>query len=223
MSGTRSYTPAAGHHFLTPFYDIGVRLSTRETVWRAALVELIAPKDSDVLLDIGAGTGNLAVLLAQKNHATRYFGIDPDGPTIAIARKKLGAANLAAEFLQAHFSAKAVAAWPAPSVATLCLVLHQVPLDEKRRLLREIHSVLQPGGRLYVADYAEQKTWLMRKLFRVTIQNLDGRADTQPNADGVLPLLMSDAGFSDVHESRQFDTVTGSISILCGMKQPTPD
>lgn len=223
MPEARSYTPAAGHHFLTPLYDVGVRLSTRETVWRTALVELIAPTDSDVLLDIGAGTGNLALLLAKHNPATRYIGIDPDGRAIAIARKKLDAWSVGAEFLQAHFSAKAVAAWPAPSVATLCLVLHQVPLDEKRRLLREVHALLRPDGRLYVADYGEQRTWLMQKLFRLTIQNLDGRADTQPNADGALPLLMKEAGFSDVREARMFNTITGTISILCGIKQRAPE
>ena len=62
MPETRSYTPPAGHHFLTPLYDVGVRLSTRETVWRSALVELMSPKEQDVLLDIGAGTGSLAPL-----------------------------------------------------------------------------------------------------------------------------------------------------------------
>lgn len=218
MPDTRSYTPPAGHHFLTPFYDFGVKLSTREGVWRNALVELMSPKDEDILLDIGAGTGSLAVYLAQRNAATRYFGIDPDRHSVAIARTKAHRAGIEAEFAHKLFAADAVAGWPAPSLATLCLVLHQVPLDEKLRLLREIHTVLQPNGRVYIADYSEQRSWLMRTLFRATIQKLDGKADTQPNADGVLIPLMIEAGFSDVRELRQLNTVTGSISILYGVK-----
>ena len=61
--------------------------------------------------------------------------------------------------------------------------------------------------------------WLMRKLFRATIQQLDGVADTQPNADGVLEPLMADAGFAEVQELRQFNTLTGSISILRATKR----
>jgi ubiquinone/menaquinone biosynthesis C-methylase UbiE len=213
-----AYTPPAGHHFLTPLYDVGVRLSTREMLWRAALVDLIAPEDSDVLLDIGAGTGSLAPILAKRNPATRYIGVDPDAAALTIARNKASARGIRAEFIHAPFSAEAIAAWPAPSVATLCLVLHQVPLAEKLRLLREIHQVLQPDGQLFIADYGEQRSWLMRKLFRATIQKLDGYEDTQPNADGVLIPFMIEAGFAEVSERRQFNTITGSISILCGTK-----
>lgn len=218
MPDSRSYTPPAGHHFLTPFYDLGVRLSTRERVWRNALIELISPKDEDILLDIGAGTGSLAVLVAHRNAATRYFGIDPDRHAVEIARTKARRAGIKAEFAHKLFAADTAADWPAPSLATLCLVLHQVPLDEKLRLLREIHAVLQPNGRLYIADYSEQRSWLMRKLFRATIQKLDGKADTQPNADGVLIPLMVEAGFLDVCELTQLNTVTGSISVLSGVK-----
>lgn len=218
MTESGTYTPAAGYHFLTPLYDAGVRLTTREAVWRNALVECLAPKDGDILLDIGAGTGSLAPLVARQNPATRYYGIDPDRHALDIAREKARRAGIDAKFRQSFFSAAAVADWPPPSAATLCLVLHQVPLDEKLRLLREVQAALQPGGRLLIADYGEQRSWLMRKLFRVTIQQLDGIADTQPNADGVLMPLMDEAGFANVRELQQVKTVTGAISILCGEK-----
>ena len=132
--------------------------------------------------------------------------------------KKARRAAIKAEFAQGLFSADTAADWPAPTLATLCLVLHQVPLDEKLRLLLEIHSILRTAGRLYIADYGEQRSWLMRRLFRATIQKLDGMADTQPNADGVLVPLMIEAGFSNVREIKQINTITGSISILCGEK-----
>lgn len=213
-----TYTPAAGHHLLTPLYDLGVALTTREALWRNRLVELLSPQEDDVILDIGAGTGSLATLLARQNPATRYYGIDPDEAAINIAQAKAVRAGTSPVFKVAHFSKDAVSGWPKPTKATLCLVLHQVPLDEKLRLLREIHSTLDAGGMLFIADYGEQRSWLMRTLFRSTIQRLDGVSDTQPNADGVLVPLMAQAGFAQIEEPAQFNTITGSISILKGIK-----
>lgn len=54
----------------------------------------------------------------------------------------------------------------------------------------------------------------MRRLFRATVQSLDGVDDTQPNADGVLPELINEAGFAGVREVRIIPTATESISIL---------
>lgn len=220
MAQQASYTPPAGYRWLTPLYDIGVRISTRETKWRRELIERIAPTGDDVLLDVGAGTGSLATLLAGQDPATAYFGIDPDHEAIKIARKKAKRAGISVEFKQGMFSADAIAEWPSPSIVTLCLVLHQVPMDEKLRLLREIHVVLKPGGSLFIADYGEQTSRVMRALFRATIQQLDGIEDTQPNADGVLVPLMGEAGFEDVREIRKYKTITGSISIFRAAKAP---
>ena len=66
---------------------------------------------------------------------------------------------------------------------------------------------------MHLADYGRQKTRLSRWLFRRTVQSLDGLENTQPNADGVLPVLMKDAGFGRVEELSCIGTPTGSISI----------
>ncbi|WP_227980678.1 hypothetical protein [Nocardia spumae] len=73
-------------------------------------------------------------------------------------------------------------------------------------------AVLRPGGKLVIADYGRQRTASMRAAFRV-VQFADGRADTQPNAEGILPRLMAEAGFRDVREAEVVPTVTGSISV----------
>jgi len=214
----KSYTPAAGYHWLTPFYDFGVAILTREKVWRSSLLRHIAPAPTDVFLDVGAGTGNLAAAMAKAEMAGRYFGIDPDPAATAIAREKLRNSKFFAEFRVGYFSASAVSDWPRPSKATLCLVLHQVSDAEKARILGEIWHSLADDGELYVDDYGMQRTQLMRGLFRLTIQQLDGVRDTQPNADGMLPLMITEAGFVEVRELEQFRTVTGSISILAAKK-----
>src|SRR3546814_16598272 len=76
-------------------------------------------------------------------------------------------------FRVGFFAASAIDDWPSPAKIAICLVLHQVGLEEKARLLREAWQVVAPGGKLYVADYGEQRSRLMRLLFRLTIQQLD--------------------------------------------------
>src|SRR5690606_35182255 len=93
------------------------------------------------------------------------------------------------------------------------LMFHQVPMAEKQAGLAAMHAALRPGGRLLIADYGRQ-CGLMRLLFRLTIQRLDGVVDTQPNADGMLPQLVAEAGFRNVREAARIHTITGTIALI---------
>lgn len=101
---------------------------------------------------------------------------------------------------------------------TSSLVLHQVPLDGKRAIISKAYELLPPGGSLHIADFGEQRTLLMRFLFGA-VQQLDGVEYTQPNADGVLPEIMRDCGFSPVKETNVIPTFVGSISLYQAIKQ----
>ncbi|MBY0422297.1 MAG: class I SAM-dependent methyltransferase, partial [Parvularculaceae bacterium] len=141
-------------------------------------------------------------------------GIDPDPDVLRRARSKAAAAGAKIEFHEGFLTGEFLDGKKPFDVVTSSLVFHQVPLAGKRDLLSKMRRTLQPAGRLVIADYSLQRTLLMRRLFRGTVQSLDGIDDTQPNADGVLPELINEAGFAGIREVRVIPTATGSISIL---------
>lgn len=47
---------------------------------------------------------------------------------------------------------------------------------------------------------------------------IDFLRDTQPNADGILPLLMKEAGFEQVEETDVVPTLTSSLSLYRATK-----
>ena len=61
----------------------------------------------------------------------------------------------------------------------------------------------------------------MRALFRMTVQTLDGRADTQPNADGVLEHILSDCSKAVVAPKAIVPTATGAISLFKSTRPPS--
>jgi SAM-dependent methyltransferase len=201
LMDTPQFTPALGYRWLTPLYDSAIVLLTREKVWREALLRQVDPKPGDVILDVGCGTGSFVTLLKQAQAAATVIGADPDGDVLAIT------------FLQGFLSEDLLKDQPTPTKIVSSLVFHQVQLPEKRRLLKLIRGLLPPHGELHIADYGLQRTKAMRMCFRLTVQLLDGVRDTQPNADGVLPEIMKEVGFTTVEELRVIPTVTGSISL----------
>ncbi|MER6513410.1 methyltransferase domain-containing protein [Nonomuraea sp. NPDC001636] len=208
----QTFTPALGRLKFTRLYDPVVAL-TRERLWRSLVAMHVAPRPDDSIVDVGCGTGSQAMLLHRLEPRARIVGVDPDPETLAQARRKSRASGTAPEWRLGMGDALTGLLGPGSAdTAVSSLVLHQCPLPMKRAILASMHAVLRPGGKLVIADYGWQRTASMRLAFRV-VQLADGMRDTQPNADGVLPELMTGAGFADVREAEVVRTVTGSISV----------
>lgn len=215
------FVPALGHERLTPFYDRVVRLATREATWRSAFVNQIAPGANETVLDVGCGTGTLAVQLKRRAPGARVVGIDPDRRALAIASAKAARAGVSVEWRQGFARDAADALGPgAADKAVSSLVFHQVPVAEKRKGLAAMFAAVRPGGRVHVADYARQSGWLMRALF-TTIERLDGFENTRPNADGLLERLLAELSGARVEPRLLVPTPTGAISLFaCARAEP---
>lgn len=213
MSDAADFVPALGRKNLTWAYDIVIALMTREGTWRELLLSAVQPHPEDVILDVGCGTASLAIMIKRQCPQARVIGLDPDPEVLRIARRKAIQAGVVIEFVEggAHRILDAFAAG-GPNKVVSSLVFHHLSLQAKRAALEAIFAVLKPGGRLCVADYGLQRTRLMRWLFRL-VQHLDGFETTQPNADGILLGLMTEAGFDAVLEANIVTTPTGSISL----------
>jgi len=206
------YVPAAGRRGLTGSYDAAMALTMREEHWRPQLrdrvLSLVAP-DGHVV-DVGAGTGTLAIAMAGARPDVAVTAIDGDAEVLARAQVKTGAGSvrwrlgLADDLKLATACADAV---------VMSLVLHHLGPDAKRRALIEAVRVLRPGGRLYIVDWGQPATALLRVSFFV-LQLLDGFDGTRDHAAGRLPEFIRGAGFADIQRRGRLRTVWGTVELL---------
>ncbi|KTE20514.1 hypothetical protein ATE67_09670 [Sphingopyxis sp. H050] len=209
------FTPAAGRFLPTSAYDRLLALLTREATWRAKLLEALAPQPGECILDVGCGTGSFAIRVKQSEPNARIVGIDPDPEARSIAAAKAQAAGVEIEWLPgfAHDAAN----FGQFDKVVSSLVFHQVPIEEKRAGLAAMFKATKLGGLVLVADYAEQRSWLMRQAFKI-VQSADGRTNTQPNADGFMERELMRICGKPLDAVWGLDTPTGRISIFSAIR-----
>jgi ubiquinone/menaquinone biosynthesis C-methylase UbiE len=208
----RKFTPAAGDFAGVERYDLLIRLFTRENAWRPRLLERIAPRPGQTILEVGCGTGTLAIAIKRQCPASTVIAIDPDPQALAIARHKADMAGVKVDFREGFLDQQNFL--PASiDCAYISLVLHQVPIAAKSQIIEQMTTRLKPDGSLHVADYARQ-SGLMRWLFKLTVQRADGVADTQPNADGLLETLLGSEALMPIGDDLRIATPSGTISLF---------
>ena len=128
-------------------------LGGRERAFRQKILDLARLTPADSILDVGCGTGTLAISAKEHVGASREVrGIDASAAMIARARRKAKAAGVDVTFENA-----VVEAIPFPDgtfdVVLSTLMLHHLPRAVRDQCAREMRRVAKPRARVVVVDF----------------------------------------------------------------------
>jgi len=210
------FVPALRFHWLTRYYDAVVAVTTRERTIKQALVAQADIRPGQHVLDLACGTGTLAVWIKQACPQTDVVGLDADREILSLAARKADFADVLIQFQEGMSRSL-----PYPDEhfdrVVSSLFFHHLSWRDKERTIQEIFRILRPGGELHIADWGEAANLAMRVLF-VSVQLLDGFANTRDSVTGKLVDLFQLSGFDEVSKGCQYNTIFGTLAIYRAVK-----
>ncbi len=217
------------------YYDSTNRFLTGglDWYWRRRAVACLAPTAGGLYLDVGCGTGDVAVEILRQAEGSRVVGVDPSQGMLDIGRNKI---------LEAGHE-RAIALVPGDAldlpyqdacfdgvITSFCIR----NVTDRQRALGEFKRVLRPDGRLVILELTDPAGPWMRPLFRVysnlvmplvakvmssapAYRYLTASMVDFPSAER-FAAIMETVGFSGV----QFFRMTGGIT-TCFFGSPSSD
>jgi len=153
---------------IAPRYDDFTRLFSfgMDTGWKRALVagSLASRPDPRQVVDLGCGTGDLALAVAAAAPGARITGVDASREMLAFAKVRALAAGAEGRvaFELGDFGRLNVATGSADLVTAGYAFRNGPPLDVA---LREVARITRPGGVLAVLDFYRPEIAMWRRVF----------------------------------------------------------
>jgi ubiquinone/menaquinone biosynthesis C-methylase UbiE len=206
-----AFVPALGADWLTPFYDAVAWLIGERALKRRLLEAAKLTPGADVL-DLGCGTGTLAIMAKALCPGAHVVGLDLDPRILAIARRKLDRLGV-----DVKLQAGSATAPPFPPASfdriVTTLMLHHLTTAEKQQALAAARRLLRPGGELHIADWGRPQNGAMRLVSSV-VAWFDGPDRLAANLNGELVSMLVAAGFTRVTEGARRMTPFGTLAFL---------
>lgn len=147
----REFLPAFGRNWALPFYDSFVKLLGGDSA-RKELIRQAEMDNVENILDIGSGTGTLAVLLKSLFPEVSVTGLDPDPEALGLSRSKAAKAKVTVRF-ERGFADRLPYSDKSFDRVFSTFMLHHIKDTEKEKTLGEVYRVLIPGGSLHLLDF----------------------------------------------------------------------
>ena len=206
------YIPALGLRILTPFYDFIQKWIVRDKRYKGRLIEQAQIQPGMRVMDLGCGTGTLAIMAKQAQPNAEVVGLDADPEMLKMAYAKNNQEKLDVKF-EVGFTNNL----PYPDASfdrvLSSIIIHHLKTPDKEKTAREIYRVLKAGGQLHVIDFGKPRT-LYGKLLGPFLHKFEEAND---NIDGKLPIMFQEAGLK-VQEKGDFWTFFGDLTFLAGYK-----
>jgi ubiquinone/menaquinone biosynthesis C-methylase UbiE len=210
-SEQRGYLPALRFSALTRIYDPVVALTSRERRFKELLVEQAAPAPGQRILDLGCGTGTLAIQVKRREPGAEVVGLDADPAMLSQAREKAERAGVELTLTEGFSNELPFEEGSFDRVLST-LFFHHLDPEPKRQTAREIARVLSKGGELHVADWGKPSDPVMAAAI-LGIRLLDGFDNTADNVHGDLPRIFEDAGLEDAKQTDRLRTPLGTLAL----------
>jgi len=204
----RSFIPALGKRWLLPLYDPLLWLLGADAAKRL-LIEQAEIKSGFCVLDIGCGTGSMAVLIKKLHPDAEVAGIDPDPAAVSICKRKASRAGLSIEFDRGFADHMPYADASFDRVFS-SLMFHHLAADEKSATLREIRRVLKAGGSLHLLDFVREHG--SHSGMAGNGQLVHRRGAMADRIEGRMTSLMDEAGLADAREVSREKIFFGPIA-----------
>ena len=220
------------------FHTVAERYDAMNDIMSAGLhrvlkriaVDSLALRPGQRVLDLAAGTGDMARLISPVAASTGQVVLcDINASMLAIGRDRMLDAGLA-NVVPARADAESLP-FPPATFDRVVIAFGLRNVTDKERALSEMNRVLRPGGRLLVLEFSTPRSAWLRGTYRAfqSLWPLAGRVvvgaaapyrylvdsiETHPN-QAALSLMMRDAGFADV---RADDLLGGVVAMHTGAK-----
>ncbi len=198
------------------YYDTMVNIVSlgKARKLRNSIAAMAPYKVGDLVLDVGCGTGDQAMLAKEVvGEHGEVYGSDASAKMIEIAQAKSRTSKT-----NVNFQVDLIENISHPNetfdVVMNSLVMHHLPGELKSKGIVEIYRVLKQGGYLYIVDMEPDGDGTFIQRFTDLMIHLHGGSKKlRDNVQRLIPLLRQ-GGFRDIKTGR----VNRQFAYICGQK-----